>query len=289
MKRPNSSMSASVPRSGGCNAFATTGLPNQRPVEGVLRHWRSTRSGFSPSSMSSRTSRCVRLFPHCTSGGSQEAGAHSLGSLLATASLSKKSLSAAERKRADVARARRRWVREQGLLDSARLVFIDETAVTTNMVRLNGWNPRGERLVGDVPMGKWETVTFIAGFRQTGIVAPMLIKGAMNGEAFLAYIEQCLAPTLKRKDIVAVDNVSFHKVAGVEEAIKARGAELRYLPKYSPEFNPIESVFHPLKTLLRKAAERTIKGLERRIGSFIRALDPSECVGYFRHAGYEPL
>ena len=289
MKRPNSSMSASVPRSGGCNAFATTGLPNQRPVEGVLRHWRSTRSGFSPSSMSSRTSRCVRLFPHCTSGGSQEAGAHSLGSLLATASLSKKSLSAAERKRADVARARRRWVREQGLLDSARLVFIDETAVTTNMVRLNGWNPRGERLVGDVPMGKWETVTFIAGFRQTGIVAPMLIKGAMNGEAFLAYIEQCLAPTLKRKDIVAVDNVSFHKVAGVEEAIKARGAELRYLPQYSPEFNPIESVFHPLKTLLRKAAERTIKGLERRIGSFIRALDPSECVGYFRHAGYEPL
>jgi transposase len=209
--------------------------------------------------------------------------------LLATASLSKKSLSAAERKRADVARARRRWVREQGLLDPAHLVFIDETAVTTNMVRLNGWNARGERLVGDVPMGHWETVTFIAGFRQTGIVAPMLIKGAMNGEAFLAYIEQCLAPTLKRKDIVVVDNVSFHKVAGVEEAIQARGAELRYLPQYSPEFNPIELVFHPLKTLLRKAAERTIDGLERRVGSFIRGLDPAECVGYFRHAGYEPL
>jgi transposase len=289
VKRPNSSMSASVPRSGGCNAFATTGLPNQRPVEGVLRHWRGTRSGFSPSSVSTRTSRCVRLFRHCTSGESQEAGAHSLGSLLATASLSKKSLSAAERKRADVARARRRWVREQGLLDSARLVFIDETAVTTNMVRLNGWNARGERLVGDVPMGQWETVTFIAGFRQTGIVAPMLIKGAMNGEAFLAYIKQCLAPSLKRKDIVVIDNVPFHKVAGVEEAIRARGAELRYLPQYSPEFNPIESVFHPLKTLLRKAAERTIKGLERRVGSFIRALKPSECVGYFRHAGYEPL
>ena len=106
------------------------------------------------------------------------------------------------------------------MLDPAHLVFIDETAVTTNMVRLNGWNPRGERLVGDVPMGHWETVTFIAGFRQTGIVAPMLIKGAMNGEAFLAYIEQCLGPTLKRKDIVVVDNVSFHKVAGVEEAIQ---------------------------------------------------------------------
>lgn len=188
-----------------------------------------------------------------------------------------------------MAQARRRWIREQGLLDPARLVFIDETAFTTNMVRTNGWSPRGERLVGDVPMGKWETVTFIAGFRPTGIVAPMLIKGAMNGEAFLAYIEQCLVPTLKRKDIVVVDNVSFHKVAGVEEAIQARGAELRYLPQYSPEFNPIESVFHPLKVLLRKAAERTIKGLERRVGSFIRALDPSECTGYFRHAGYEPL
>jgi transposase len=208
--------------------------------------------------------------------------------LLATASPLKKSLRAAEQKRADVARARRRWVREQGMLDPAHLVFIDETAVATNMVRLNGWNPRGERLVGDVPMGHWETVTFIAGFRRTGIVAPMLIKGAMNGESFLAYIEQCLVPTLKRKDIVVVDNVSFHKVAGVEEAIQARGAELRYLPQYSPEFNPIELVFHPLKALLRKAAERTIEGLERRVGSFIRALDPSECMGYFRHAGYEP-
>lgn len=289
MKRPNSSMSASVPRSGGCNAFARTGPASQHPVEGVLRHWRSTRSGFWPSSVSSRTSRWVRLFRRYTNGDSQEAEAHSRGSLLATASLSKKSLRAAERKRADVARARRRWVREQGFLEPARLVFIDETAVTTNMVRTNGWNPRGERLVGDVPMGKWETVTFIAGLRHTGIVAPMLIRGAMNGETFLAYIEQCLVPTLKRKDIVVVDNVSFHKVTGVVEAIQARGAELRYLPQYSPEFNPIESVFHPLKAFLRKSAERTIKGLERRVGAFIRALEPSECMGYFRHAGYEPL
>jgi transposase len=205
------------------------------------------------------------------------------------ASPSKKSLQAAERKRADVARARRRWVREQGLLDPARLVFIDETAITTNMVRPNGWNPRGERLVGDVPMGRWETLTFIAGFRQTGIVAPMVIKGAMNGEAFLAYVEQCLVPILKRRDIVVVDNVSFHKVVGVEEAIQAAGASLRYLPPYSPEFNPIELVFHPVKALLRKAAERTIEGLERCVCSFIRVLKPSECMGYFRHAGYEPL
>ena len=177
----------------------------------------------------------------------------------------KKSLRAAERKRADVARARRRWIREQGFLDPAHLVFIDETAVSTNMVRLNGWNRRGERLVSDAPMGHWETVTFIAGLRNTGIVAPMLIKGAMNGEAFLAYIKQCLVPTLKRKDIVVADNVPFHKVAGVEEAIQLAGASLRYLPQYSPDLNPIELLFHPLKTCLRKAAQRTTEGLERRV------------------------
>lgn len=188
-----------------------------------------------------------------------------------------------------MARARRRWIREQGWLDTTRLVFLDETAVTTNMVRLNGWSPCGERLVADAPMGHWETVTFIAGLRQTGIVAPMVIKGAMNGEAFLAYIEQCLAPTLKRGDIVVADNVSFHKVAGIEEALRGVGASLRYLPQYSPDLNPIELVFHPVKTFLRKAAERTIEGLQRRIGSFIRTLDPSECMRYFRHAGYDPL
>jgi hypothetical protein len=144
-----------------------------------------------------------------------------------------------------VARARRRWVREQGLLDPAHLVFVDETAVTTNMVRLKGWSPRGQRLIGHVPMGHWETVTLIAGFRLTGIVAPMLIKGAMNGEAFLTYLEHFLVPTLKRRDIVILDNVSFHKVTGVQEAIQAAGAELRYLPQYSPEFNPIEEMFIP--------------------------------------------
>src|SRR3982074_2871413 len=137
-------------------------------------------------------------------------------------------------------------------------------------------------------MPRWETVTFIAGLRQTGIVAPMLIKGAMNGEAFLAYIEQCLVPTLKRRDIVVVDNVPFHKVGGVEAAIQAVGASLRYLPKYSPDLNPIELLFHPLKTCLRKAAERTIEGLHRCVRSYIRVLDPAECISYFRHSGYEP-
>src|SRR6516225_2151418 len=149
----------------------------------------------------------MRSSRYCIGDVSPGAAARFRASSLAMASLSKKSLRAAERKRADVARARRHWIREQGWLETTRLVFIDETAVTTNMVRLNGWNPRGERLFADTPMGHWETVTFIAGLRQTGIVAPMLIKGAMNGEAFLAYVEQCLAPTLKRGDIVVADNV----------------------------------------------------------------------------------
>lgn len=146
--------SASVPRSGGYSSFATTGPASQCPVEEAFLHWRSTRSGSSPSSANSVTSRWMRWFWHCTSGASQEVAVRSPVSSLATASLSKKSLQAAERKRADVARARRRWMREQGLLDPAHLVFVDETAITTNMVRLNGWSPRGERLIG---VSRWGT------------------------------------------------------------------------------------------------------------------------------------
>jgi transposase len=132
-------------------------------------------------------------------------------------------------------------------------------------------------------------VTFVAGLRLTGVVAPMLINGAMNGEIFLAYLEQCLAPTLKRRDIVVVDNLPAHKVLGVEDAIEAVGASLSYLPQYSPDLNPIEMVFHPLKALLRKFAERTIAGVSRRIGSFIPTLGKNECIEYFRHAGYAQL
>jgi transposase len=143
-------------------------------------------------------------------------------------------------KRADVARARRRWMREQGMLDPARLVFIDETATSTNMVRLRGRCLRGERLVASVPHGHWKTITFVAGLRHDGIVTPFVIDGAMNGPIFLAYIEQCLAPTLGRRDIVIMDNLPSHKVAGVAEAIEAAGARVLYLPSYSPDLNPIE-------------------------------------------------
>jgi transposase len=185
-----------------------------------------------------------------------------------------------------VARARRRWIREQGMLNSTRLVFIDETAANTKMVRLNGRCPRGERLVGRVPHGHWKTITFVAALRHNGITAPFLLDGSMTGEAFLAYVEQCLAPTLKRKDIVIIDNLPAHKVPGVREAIEAAGATLRYLPKYSPDLNPIEMLFSKLKAFLRKLAERTIPRLCRSIGLFIPRLSPREATNYFRHAGY---
>jgi transposase len=188
-----------------------------------------------------------------------------------------------------VARARRRWIREQGLLDSSCLVFIDETSVNTNMARLYGRCPRGERLIGRVPFGTWKTLTFVAGLRCDEMTAPLVIEGAMNGEIFLAYVEQCLAPTLNRGDIVVMDNLRAHKVVGVKEAIQAVGAELRYLPKYSPDLNPIEMSFSKLKALLRKAAARTARALRRRIGSFVPHLSAKECAAYFAHDGYAPI
>src|SRR6187455_1076676 len=167
--------------------------------------------------------------------------------LVATESPLKKSLQAAERERADVARARRRWIREQGMLDPARLVFIDETAVSTNMVRLRGRAPRGVRLLGRVPLGNWETITFVAALRHNKLTAPMVLEGAMSGEMFRAYVEQCLVPALERGDVVVMDNFAAHKVPGVREAIEKAGATLRYLPKYSPDLNPIELPYSKFK------------------------------------------
>jgi len=199
---------------------------------------------------------------------------------------SKKSLRASEQERADVARARRRWLRKQSMLDPARLVFIDETATSTNMVRLRGRCRRGERLVGSVPHGHWKTITLVAGLRHDGMVAPFVIDGPMNGAIFLTYVEQCLAPTLDRRDVVVMDNLPAHKVAGVTDAIEAVGATACYLPPYSPDLNPIEQVFSKLKALLRKAAERTVPRLWRRIRALLRTISDEECINFFRHAGY---
>jgi transposase len=198
----------------------------------------------------------------------------------------KKSLRAAEQQRADVVRARRRWMREQGMFDPARLVFIDETSTNTAMVRLRGRCPRGIRLTDHVPHGHWKTITFIAGLRRRAMVAPFVLDGPMNSTSFMAYLKRCLVPTLKRGDIVMMDSLPVHKAAGVREVIEAAGAKLRYLPKYSPDLNPIEMAFSKLKAHLRKAAERTIPHLSRRIGALVAAFSPQVCANYFRHAGY---
>jgi transposase len=172
------------------------------------------------------------------------------------------------------------------MLDPAKLVFIDETTVSTNMVRLRGRAPRGARLIGRVPLGKWETITFVGALRHNKMIAPMVIEGAMTGEMFLAYVEQCLVPTLRRNDIVVMDNCRVHLVAGIREAIEKARAILRYLPKYSPDLNPIELPYSKFKAYLRKVAARTVPHLTRAIRSFIPQLSPSECANYFAHAGY---
>ena len=169
-------------------------------------------------------------------------------------------------------------MREQGMFDPARLVFIDETSTNTAMVRLRGRAPRGERLLDYVPHGAWKTITFVGGLRQRGMTAPFVIEGAMNGPMFLDYVKQCLVPTLKRSETVLMD--------GVAEAIEAAGATLIYLPKYSPDLNPIELAFSKLKAHLRKAAEHTIPRLLRRIGRVVTDFSPQECRNFFRHAGY---
>lgn len=175
---------------------------------------------------------------------------------------------------------------EQPLLDAPRLVFIDETAVTTKMVRRYGRSPRGERLVAKVPHGHWKTLTLVAALRIDGVTAPYVIDGAMDGATYLAYVEQVLAPTLKKGDVVFMDNLRTHKVDGVREAIEAVGATARYLPAYSPDLNPIEQAFSKLKEALRKAAARTVKALMKLIGKILETFAPQECANYFRHAGY---
>src|SRR4051795_332437 len=151
------------------------------------------------------------------------------------ASASKKTLFATEQDRPDVARKRVRWLRYQGRLDPARLVFIDETWAKTNMTRLRGWAPRGQQLVDKVPQGRWRTLTFLAALRHDRIEAPFVLDGPIDGESFLAYIEQILLPTLKPGDIVIVDNLGSHKGKAARRAIRAAKAKLFFLPPYSPD------------------------------------------------------
>ncbi len=171
-------------------------------------------------------------------------------------------------------------------MPAKRLVFIDETGASTKMTRQRGRAPCGKRLIAKVPHGHWQTTTFVAGLRSDGISAPLVVDGAMNGELFLAYVQQQLAPTLQSGDVVVMDNLPAHKVAGVRQAIERVGARLVYLPPYSPDFNPIEQAFAKLKGLLRSAAQRTVVGLHQAIADAIEQFAPAECQNYFRNSGY---
>jgi transposase len=156
------------------------------------------------------------------------------------------------------------------------------------MARLRGRAPRGERCRAGVPHGHWKTTTFTGALRLTGMTAPFVYDGAMNGNVFLAYVEQVLVPTLSPGDIVIMDNLPAHKAAGVRDAMEAAGASLLYLPPYSPDFNPIENAFSKLKALLRAKAERTISALWSAVGPILDLFTPAECANYFKAAGYDP-
>ncbi len=173
-------------------------------------------------------------------------------------------------------------------MDPGHLVFIDETWAKDNMTRLRGRCRRGQRLIGKIPLARWQTTTFLAALRCHGMTAPMVLDGPIDGEWFLAYVEQVLCPTLRANDIVILDNLGSHRSDKIRQAIEARGASLLYLPKYSPDLNPIENAFAKLKAGLRRAAERSTEALWNRIGSILDTYSPRECANYFRAAGYDP-
>ena len=193
---------------------------------------------------------------------------------------------ASEQERPDVAAARLAWKAEQPGLEPRRLVFIDETGTSTAMARLRGRGKRGQRVIGRVPCGHWKTMTFVAALRHDAITAPFTIDQAMTAAIFIAYLRQCLVPTLSAGDIVVMDNLPAHKNPMVRQIIEAAGAELRYLPPYSPDLNPIEQGFSKLKAHLRKAQERSIDALWQRIGKLLDLFRPDQCANFFANAGY---
>ena len=185
-----------------------------------------------------------------------------------------------------MARRRAQWIAYQNRVEPPRLVFIDETWTKTNMAPLRGWGPCGHRLRAKVPHGRWKTMTFLAALRHDRIEAPWLLSGPINGEKFRLYVEKVLLPTLRPGDIVVMDNLGSHKGRAVRQAIRAAGAKLFFLPKYSPDLNPIEQVFAKLKHLLRKAAARSFDAIAAAIGTLLESFTPQECANYFVNSGY---
>ncbi|WP_373488611.1 IS630 family transposase [Blastomonas sp.] len=200
----------------------------------------------------------------------------------------KKTGHAIEQDRPDVLKQRHDWFDGQLDLEPERLVFIDETWTATNMTRSHGRCRKGERLRMGFPHGHRKTTTLVAGLRMTGMVAPMVLDGPINGDWFEAYVTHILIPELRPGDVVIMDNLSSHKRASVRERIEAAGATLRFLPPYSPDFNPIEKAFSRLKAMLRKAGERTVSGLWQLIGKLVDIFQPNECANYFSSCGYDP-
>jgi transposase len=175
----------------------------------------------------------------------------------------------------------------QDRVDAARLVFIDETWTRTDMAPLRGWSQRGSRLVAKVPHGRWKTMTFLAALRHDRIDAPWFIEGPINGESFRTYVEHVLLPTLRPGDIVILDNLGSHKSKAVRQLIRSVGARIFFLPKYSPDLNPIEQVFAKLKHLLRKAAARTADAVCAAIAVALDAFTSQECANYLKNSGYQ--
>ena len=200
----------------------------------------------------------------------------------------KKTAHASEQQRPDVLRRRRAWFDAQPDLDPEQLVFVDETGASTKMARRCGRAPRGHRCRASVPHGHWKTTTFVGALRLSGMTAPMVLDGAMHGAAFLAYVEQVLVPTLKPGDIVVMDNLPAHRSAAVRDVIRRAGAELRFLPPYSPDFNPIEMAFSKFKADLKRRAARTVTELWEAIGQATNIFTPDECENYFAAAGFDP-
>jgi len=198
----------------------------------------------------------------------------------------KKVFIASERNRPDVAGRREELQREQPQLNPERLVFIDETWAKTNMTRPRGRALKGQRVLASVPHGHWKTTTFLAALRTTGLTAPLVVDGAINGELFLGWVSGHLVPTLQPGDIVVMDNLGAHKVAGVRDAITAAGARLVYLPPYSPDLNPIELVFSEFKWLLKSASARTVESLWSVCGQLLDRFTETECRNCFGHCGY---
>jgi transposase len=200
----------------------------------------------------------------------------------------KKSTHASEQGRPDVAEARRRWPQRLAGVKPEDLVFLDETGTNTAMQRTHGYGPVGQRVVAEAPLAGWKAVTFVGALTAGGLQAPWALEGAMNGEWFLAYVEQVLAPALRPGMVVVMDNLPAHKVAGVEEAVVGAGCRLEYLPPYSPDLNPIENAYSKLKRAMRDWAARTVESVYEGLRQIIGRFSPAECLNYFRHCGYAP-